>query len=237
MAKKTIETNANPKVHVQQVGSDLQVKGWDRPEVLVKSSSDNNLTLEKQDGVITVSSPTDCVLYVPHNASIEVTSAGTNARFRSVFGGIVISKIGSDLYVRDVGPLTAETIGTDFSAKRINGELSIKKVGSSATLGDVGTVTLGSVGSQLVAKRVRGDLTIEERVGGNAVIRDIDGQVVASSIGGSLHLREVSGGITVDVGGNATIEVSPVSWQTYGVDLGVICSVTSSKMPTPHSRY
>jgi hypothetical protein len=220
MAKKTIETNAEPRVHVQRVGSDLQVKGWDRPEVLVKSSSDNNLTLEEQDAVITVSSPSDCFLYVPHNASIEVSSTGTNARFRSVFGGITISKIGSDLFVRDIGPLSAENVGTDFSAKRINGELSIKKVGSSATLGDVATVTLGTVGSQLVAKRVRGDLKIEERVGGNAVIQDVDGQVEANSIGGSLHLREVSGGITADVGGNATVEISPVSWQSYGVDSG-----------------
>jgi hypothetical protein len=220
MAKVTIETNEAPKVHVLKVGSDLQVKGWDRLEVLAKSSSDNDLILEEQDGGLTVSSPTDCVLYVPHNASVEVTHTGTNARFRSVFGGITISKIGSSLSVRDIGPLHVEKVGTDFSAKRINGELSIDSIGSSATLGDVGEVTLGKVGSQLVAKRVRGDFKVEDRIGGNAVIREVDGQVNVSSVGGSLHLREVSGGISADVGGNATIEFSPVSWQSYGVDSG-----------------
>jgi hypothetical protein len=122
--------------------------------------------------------------------------------------------------VRDVGPVTIGNVGTDFSAKRVNGDLIADHIGSSATIGDVGKVTLDSVGSQLVAKRIRGDLKITGRIGGNALVRDIDGQVMISSVGGSLHLREVSDGITADVGGNATVEFSPVSWQAYQVDSG-----------------
>ncbi len=218
MAKKTLETTTNPKVHVQQVGSDLQVKGWDRPEVLAKSSSDNHLTLEEQEGVINLSSQTDCILYLPHEASIQIANTGTDTRIRSVFGDITITNIGSSLALRDVGPVTITQVGTDLSAKRVNGKLKIEHVGSSATLVDVGEIEIGSMGSQLVAKRVRGDLHVHKSVGGNAVIRDIDGQVKISSVGGSLHLREVSGGISVDVGGNVTAEFSPVSWQAYELE-------------------
>lgn len=220
MAKKTLETNAKPQVHVEQISSDLQVKGWDRPEVLAKSSSDNDLTLEERDGIITVSSQTDCVLYLPHEASIRIVNTGTDARIRSLFGEITITNIGSSLALRDVGPVTITNVGTDFSAKRVNGKLEIGHVGSSANLGDVGEITIGSLGSQLVAKRVRGDLKVSKSVGGNAVIRDIDGQVQIGSVGGSLHLREVSGGISVDVGGSITTEFSPVSWQAYSLDAG-----------------
>lgn len=218
MAKKTIETSATPKVHVLQIGNDLQVKGWDRAEVLVKSSSDNRIVLEEVDGIVNVSSPTDCVLYIPHDASLQVQNTGSSTRIRSVFGEITINNIGSALVVRDIGPMTIAHVGTDFTARRINGKLSIERVGSSATLRDVGDTTIGSVGSQLVAKRIRGDLSVENRVGGNAVIRDVDGQVLVKSAGGNLHLRDVSGGITVDVGGNTTVEFSPVSWQAYGID-------------------
>ena len=49
MAKKTIETGLKPEVNIQAIGSDLQVKGWDRREVLAKSSSDNDLILEEDD--------------------------------------------------------------------------------------------------------------------------------------------------------------------------------------------
>ena len=52
MAKKTLETSDAPQVVVENVGSDLQVKGWDRNEILVKSSSDNDIVLEeREDGV------------------------------------------------------------------------------------------------------------------------------------------------------------------------------------------
>ena len=49
MAKKTLETSEAPQVIIEHVGSDLQVKGWDRAEVLVKSSSDNDIALEEQE--------------------------------------------------------------------------------------------------------------------------------------------------------------------------------------------
>jgi len=220
MAKKTLATDASPKVLVKSIGSGLQIKGWDRPEILAKSSSDNDLKLEEGDGVIMVSSPMDCVLYVPHNASIEVNKVGNDARIRSVFGGITVSAVGSEFAVRDTGPVTAGKVGNNFIGKRINGELKVEKIGSSATLGDVGKVQLGSIGNQLVAKRVRGDLQVDKRVGGNAVVRDIDGQVSIKTVGGSLHIREISGGITVDVGGNTTAEFSPVSWQVYEIKSG-----------------
>jgi len=220
MAKKTIATDTSPKVKVKSIGSGLQIKGWDRPEILAKSSSDNDLKLEEGDGVITVLSHTDCVLYVPHNASIDVDKVGNDARIRSVFGGITLSSVGSELAVRDTGPVTAGKVGNNFIGKRINGELKVDRIGSSATLGDVGVVQLGAVGNQLVAKRVRGDLTVDTRVGGNAVVRDVDGLVSIKTVGGSLHIREISGGITVDVGGNTTVEFSPVSWQTYEIKSG-----------------
>jgi hypothetical protein len=63
-------------------------------------------------------------------------------------------------------------------------------------------------------------LKVAEHIGGNAVVRDVDGLLDIKSIGGSLHLREVSGDIIADVGGNATLEFSPVSWQNYSIHSG-----------------
>jgi hypothetical protein len=216
MAKKTLNTNDNPNVLVEHIGSNLQVKGWDRAEILVKSSSDNDIVLEEHEGVIQVSCPSDCVLYVPQNANIEVKHVGNNARFRSVDGEVIVGEIGTDLSLRDVGSAQAEKVGTDFSARRVRDSLSVKKVGSSALVQDVGSADLELVGNQLIAKRVRGDIKVHQ-VGSSVVVRDIDGQVTFDSIGGTLHLREVSGGISSKSGGAATIDFSPVSWQAYNI--------------------
>lgn len=216
MAKKTLETGDAPQVIVQNVGNDLQVKGWDRAEVLVKSSSDNDIVLENREEGIFVSCPNDCVLYVPQKANVEVKQIGSNARFRSVDGIVVVGTVGTNLSMRDVGSVRAETVGTDFSARRVRDELFVKKVGSSAFVQDVGAVNLEVVGNQLIAKRVRGDLKVDQ-VGGSVVVRDIDGQVTFDSVGGTLHLRDVSGGIHAEVGGTATVDFAPVTWQAYSI--------------------
>ncbi len=216
MAKKTLETSDAPQVIVENIGSDLQVKGWDRTEILVKSSSDNDIVLEERDGLITVSCPSDCVLYVPQKANVEVKKVGNDARFRSVDGAIVVGQVGSDLSLRDVGSARVESVGTDFSARRVRGEISIQKIGSSALVQDVGSANLQLVGNQLVARRVRGDLKVGQVVS-SVVVRDVDGQVIFDTIGSSLHLQDVSGGITAALGGTATIDFSPVSWQVYSI--------------------
>ncbi len=127
-----------PQIIVEKIGSDLQVKGWDRTEVLVKSSSDNDIVLEEREDHVLVSCPSDCVLYVPQKSNLEVKHVGSDARFRSIDGNIVIGKIGTDLSLRDIGSAKIGTVGSDFSARRVREELSIQKVGSSALVQDVG---------------------------------------------------------------------------------------------------
>ncbi len=68
----------------------------------------------------------------------------------------------------------------------------------------------------MIAKRVRGDLKVTQ-VGSSVIARDIDGQVTLENIGGTLHLRDVNGGISAKLGGSATIDFSPVSWQAYDI--------------------
>jgi hypothetical protein len=216
MAQRTLETTHEPVVVVENVGSDLQVKGWDRAEVLVKSSSDNQIVLEERDGEIIVSCPTDCVLYVPQKASLQVKNVASDARFRSVDGKITIGMVGRDLAMRDVGSVDADVIGTDFTARRIRNEVNINRIGASISMKDVGSVQVGTVGNQAIAKGVRGNFEAKQ-VGGSAIVRDIDGQVTFEGIGGTLHLRDVSGGITADMGGSATVDFSPVSWQAYSI--------------------
>jgi len=216
MAKKTIETTETPQIIVENVGSDLQVKGWERAEILVKSSSDNDIELNESDDVISISCPNDCVLYVPQKANIRVKQVGSNARFRSVDGEVIVGTVGTDLSFRDVGSVQAETVGTDLSARRVRDTISVKKIGSSALVQDVGTAELEFVGNQLIAKRVRGDLKVNQ-VGSSVVVRDIDGQVTFDTVGGAIHLREVSGGISAQSGGAATVDFAPVSWQAYSI--------------------
>lgn len=198
MAKKSIETSANPKIVVEKIGSDLNVKGWDRPEVLVKSSSDDDIVLEKQDDAIVVKCPSDCVLYVPYSAKLEIGIVGTNARLKALGGEIEIEKIGSDLVLRDVGPTNIEEVGTDLSAKRVRGDLKATKIGSNAIIRDIdGQFGADKIGSQLHIRDVSGGISAE--IGGNAYLEfsPVPWQVYAIHALGNIRCR-VPGDVNAD---------------------------------------
>ena len=233
MAKKSIETQTAPQVIIGSC-TDLQVKGWDRGEVLVKTSSDNDVTLEEQDGVIRIACPNDCLVYLPFAANVQVERVAADARFRSLEGKVTLSSIGASLSLRDMHDVEVESVGANLSAKRIRDHLSIQRVGGNAVLQDSSSSNLTTVGGNLVAKRMRGDLKIEN-VGVNAVVRDIDGQLQIKGVGGSLHLRDVSGGISADVLGEASLDFSPVSWQTYAIQAAsdIRCRIPGDMDPGP----
>lgn len=215
MAKKSLETHASPHIIIGKC-HDLQVKGWDRNEVLVKSSSDNDVSLEEGQDGIQIVCPNDCLVYLPKTASVQIDQVAASARVGSVEGKINLGQIGASLSLRDIHNIEIDHIGADLTAKRIRDHLKIKTVGGNAVVQDLTSANIQTINGQLVAKRVRGDLKIEN-TGGNAVVRDIDGQVQLSGVGGSLHLRDVSGGISAEVLGQASLDFSPVSWQTYDI--------------------
>ncbi len=184
MSQKTLETHAQPQIVVEHIGNELSVKGWDRSQVLVRSSSDNDILLEEGEDHIVIRAAADCVLYVPVKAELDVRQVGTHARFKALGGDLTIGQVGADLVLRDVSACRVEKTLADLSAKRVRGDLLVKNIG------------------------------------GNAIVRDVDGQFSAGGIGGQLHLRDVSGGITVEVGGNASVDFSPVPWQVYAIQAG-----------------
>ncbi len=152
-------------------------------------------------------------------SATNIGNVGRDISVTKIRGDLVIRNIGNDLVLRDADSANIESVGRDISARQIHGDLTIENIGKDLVLRDVTTTQVGNIGRELSAKRVRGDLKIK-LVGGNALVRDIDGQFSADTTGGNLYLQGVSGGITVSVGGSATLDFSPVPWQAYSIQAG-----------------
>ncbi len=198
MAKKSLDTNANPSILVEKIGSDLNVKGWDRPQVLVKSSSDNDIVLEEREEKIVVKTPSDCVLYVPFSATLEVTKVGSGARFKSLGGEIQIGTVGNDLVLRDVGATQVETVGNEISAKRVRGDLKATTIRGNAVVRDVdGQFSAETISGELHLRDVSGGVTAQ--VGGNAFtsFSPVPWQVYSIQARGTIRCR-VPGDANVD---------------------------------------
>lgn len=209
MTKKTIETSIDPIIRIDAIGKELNVKGWDRQEVILKTSSDRQAILEQTDDYIHVSSEDDCVLYVPHGASIIVKNISRDARFKSIEGSLNIQTVGRDLILRDVGPVEIKNIGMDLSAKRVRGDLKVGAIGASALVRDVdGQFEANSIASSLHLQDVGGGVSASVGSSASVNLAPVPWQAYSLKAGNTIHCT-----LTGDV--NADIEMTSGAHRIY----------------------
>jgi len=164
---RTISAGKSPKFKVDVIGGDISVVGWDG-EVLVKGDEDE-LSLEQNGDVITLTCGGDLSLRVPKGTSFEFNSIGGDASIRGVTGDIQLNEIGGDLSIRDAGPVSIGTIGADLSMRNIKGDVHVKNAGGDVSIRDVeGNVLLDSVADDLALRGAGGNINVN--VGEDVVV-------------------------------------------------------------------
>ena len=103
---------------ITTVHGNLQVKGWDRDEVLLRSTSSDQDTLEKQGNTVRIACQGDCIVRLPQDALIHAGTVHGNARFILLEGQLEIGKVFGSLEVRNI---TSAQIGD------VNGNLVANK--------------------------------------------------------------------------------------------------------------
>jgi hypothetical protein len=215
MGKKTVKTDEKPRIVLAEVQGDLRVKGWDRSEVVAKSSSGNDLSLEKRDDAFHIVCLNDCTLYVPHSSSLDVGTVLGDAAFKALEGELSVEEVAADLALRDVGATQLGTVGSDLSARRMRGVLEVQNVGGSVVVRDVdGQFSAKGIGGHLHLRDVSGGVSTS--VGGNATLElaPVPWQAYSINAGGNIRCQ-----LPADT--NAEINISSGA-QKIKVNLGEI---------------
>jgi hypothetical protein len=89
----------------------------------------------------------------------------------------------------------------------------------------VGSTTLKTLQGDLLASRIQGVLR-GEKVLGDAIVEDVQGQLELKDVSGDLQIEQVAGGIDVRAVGDARLELHPVIWQAYRVEVKGDISLT-----------
>ena len=169
MEQKSIATSLAPDVLVETVEGSLQVKGWDRPEVMLKAP-DGDFELVENDDTVRLHCSSDCVLRVPHAAALEVHAVNGEAYFKLLEEPLSIQKVAGSLRLNDVSDVQIETVAGNLHARRVQGDLEIDRVGGNAGVRQVeGSCNLSQVGGNLELRDIEGDL--EAEAGGNVRLR------------------------------------------------------------------
>ncbi|HVM72689.1 MAG TPA: hypothetical protein VMT91_13085 [Anaerolineales bacterium] len=200
MQQQTVPVNPNANVLIHVVHGDLRVAGWERNELMAKTSG-SQLELISSSIPITISCNEDLIVYLPHAAIVKVEQVSGDTSLQALSGPVTLGPVDGDLTIKDLGPVT---LG------RVSGDASLRNVGA------------------LNAETIAGDFSLRggkgvcavDTVGGDASIRDIDGMLAIENVGSDLYVRNVHAAVNVKAGGDVALYLAPLPGQTYDITAG-----------------
>jgi hypothetical protein len=138
---------------------------------------------------VTVSCDDDLSISLPHAANIKIAAIAGDATFRTLKNYLVLTEIGGDLTLRNIGDVKISKIGGDFVARQTR-SLNITAVGGDASLRNIaGDVNIANIGNDLYLRDLQGDLSAN--VGDDALIyiSPQEGATYHLSAGDDISLR------------------------------------------------
>ena len=181
MGQKSVATGPSPAVAIEIVLGSLQVKGWDRDEVLLRTGSDALGKLVGSADGVRISCQGDCVVRLPHAATITTGKVHGNSRFKLLEGALSIDQVLGSLEVRNIASARVGSVHGNLLAKQVSADLQVEQV-------------LGSA----IARDVQGKCVLP-RVAGNLDLHDTEGEIDVFA-GGNARV-----GLCLLVGQNYTI--------------------------------
>jgi hypothetical protein len=207
MKELIFATSENPEVEIW-ANNRLFIKGWDQPQVQVRSQ-DENVELTGEATRVEVRCDQGCELYVPHSAALFIREAHGEVTIKGVQGDVELDAVGSGLSIKDVGRVQADQVGQDLNARGVSGSLSIRQVGRFANVKDVaGDITLESIGSHLNLKRATGNIEAHASGNVNLGLNPVEGQRCTVRAAGVLTCRiPAAANAVVSLGSHGLIKV------------------------------
>jgi hypothetical protein len=200
MKQQTVPVNPNANILIHAVHGDLRVAGWERNELMAKTSG-SLLDLISGTFPITVTCDEDLIVYLPHAVTLQVESVSGDASLQALSGPVTLGPVDGDLTTKDLGPLTLGVVSGDVSLRH------------------VGPLNAGAIAGDF-SLRGGGGVCAVDTISGDASIRDIDGMVAIENVGSDLYVRNVRSAVNVKAGGDVALYLAPLPGQTYDISAG-----------------
>jgi hypothetical protein len=185
MGRQVFETSLNPEIFIQSVAGDLNVRGWDSPQVAVTADPDE-LEVDQVEDRLTISCSGDLDLRLPIRSTVHIDSCAGDASLKLLEQTLQVGEIAGSLDVRNVAAVHLGSVAGNLSVKNASGDVNVDAVAGNADL----RVVLG-------ACRLN-------NVDGNLELQNVEGEILANADGNArLRLNRLAAGdFTVTADGN-----------------------------------
>lgn len=205
-------------VDVDNAGADIQVRVWDKSEVLIKvdgirEEELEDLEIEQSGNTIRVEFYGDddwgrsrhmkFILNVPSEFNLDLATSGGDITIDDkIIGRVEARTSGGDVEIDNVdGEVSLRTSGGDVSARNIKGNATMQTAGGDIDVGDVqGELSAQTAGGDIEMGTVRGDVNART-AGGDIIAHDVGGDVSATTAGGDVRIGNATGEASLKTAG------------------------------------
>ncbi len=188
MGEQIVQVIETSKINVRG-HANLNVLGWERPEVRAASSARLPASIQVAGEVVTISCMDDCTLQVPAACQLTIERSSGDLYVRNISGSVSIIRVGGDLSVDQVSLLDIQSVGGDCEIFKVNGPLNFQRVGGDLVAGELlGPVMFGSVNGDLQIQLPGTDVNINARGDIEADFLEVLTQKVSINAGGDIEV-------------------------------------------------
>ncbi|MFN8466874.1 MAG: hypothetical protein U0X20_15075 [Caldilineaceae bacterium] len=198
-----------PTVVIDEVEGDLQVVGWDRPELQVRGPKADEISRHGDSDEIYISARRNCVLQAPLQTTLRVGKVEGNAAINMLLGAVEVEDVDGNFAANSTGPLTLGKADGNVSVRSVAGALTTADIDGNARIAQIaGDLRLGNVDGNLVISEVVGN--VQATCDGNVDLRLnlAPGQHVQVAADGNIDCRiQADAGVVVRLKADGNIRV------------------------------
>jgi hypothetical protein len=188
---ETLPASAKGHVEISVVRGDLEVRGWDKDEIHVAGTLDEQMTefvfdVDTDSAIIAVRVPrntdhwccdegANLVIYVPEASQVNISSVSTDVRVHNVKGGLDVGGVSGDVDL--------ENVHERVTVSSVSGDVDVN--------GAKGRVRLKSVSGDVHGVNIEGPMNIHS-VSGDLMIRGAAGDVEVKTVSGDIDVQQLS---------------------------------------------
>jgi hypothetical protein len=188
-----------PTLQIEDIEGDLQVTGWDRPELHLRGPKADEIIRrpanpETGEGEeVRFSAARNCQIQTPLQTSLRAGQIQGNTAVNLLLGTVEIDEVEGNFAANSIGRLTLGSVDGNLSVRSVAGSFVAQSIDGNARIAQVaGDLQLG---------RIDGNLSVSEVVGN--VQSTVDGDVELSlNLSPGQHVQ-------VEADGNITCRIQP----------------------------
>ena len=207
MAEQKFPAAGISEIVLDNILGNLQLKGWDHADILIKTSAASDLPTNVQEGILLIETKGNCLIRAPHDTIVRIGTVRGNVRIKLIDSTVHIGRIQGSLALRNVGSTQATIIQGDLLARQIVGDLHIDQVIGNAVVRDVeGECTIDQIHGNIELRDAEEDINVN--ASGNARIR------LCMMIGSEYQIK-AGGNIICKIPEDASLQAELTSGEKY----------------------